>query len=318
MRSTVPMSRIDGPMIEKRSSRRHPRRNLPGLVAGVLAAVVAASTLAGCAAAPSPAATPASAHSPEVTSTRHVLAVNGHTLAFHVTPGRLPAIVLDAGGGLDSSYWKKIVPKLAERTGSEIITYDRAGEGASQEVPGPWKAQNAAADLHEGLRQLGVTHDVILVSHSLAGEIATHFVNAYPHVAVGAVLVDANLPQFFTDAETARIAAANQQQIEELKSKPSTRQTRQLLAEADDYGPVHQAYHRMTWPSSVPATAIVSSQTPFDTSDDARLWRKSQAEFVAAAPNRRLVTAAHSSHDIPIDRPGVVIDAIADQADHDR
>ncbi|MDF2258580.1 alpha/beta fold hydrolase [Streptantibioticus ferralitis] len=238
---------------------------------------------------------------------------DGHKLAFYVTPGHLPAIVLDAGGGLDASYWKKVAPGIAQQTGSEVITYDRSGEGRSSDVPGPWKAQNAASDLAAGLTQLGVTKNVVLVSHSLAGEIATYFVNEHPHWISGSVLVDASLPEFYTDSETAKLVAANQQQIAALKKQPQTRATRQLLAEADNYGPVHNAYHKLSWPQSVPAIAIVSSQTPFTTSPaDAQLWKQAQQEFVSAAPNRRLVVAQNSSHDIPIDRPDVVINAIED------
>lgn len=248
-------------------------------------------------------------------ATPQMISSGGHRLAFYVTPGRKPAIVLDAGGGDDASYWKDLVPALAERTGSEIITYDRAGAGRSDEVPGPWKAQDAAADLDAGLTQLGVAGPVILVAHSLAGEVATYFVNAHPDRVAGAVLVDANLPEFFTDSETAAIVAANESQIAALQAQPSTRETRQLLAEAADYGPVHRAYHQMSWPPCVPAIAIVSGTTPFDTPGDARLWRAAQAEFVGEAPNRRLVVAENSSHDVPIDRPDVVIEAIQQMVD---
>ncbi|WP_329362091.1 hypothetical protein OG896_02955 [Streptomyces sp. NBC_00669] len=33
---------------------------------------------------------------------------------------------------------------------------------------------------------------------------------------------------------------------------------------------------------------------------------RAQAAFAKEAPNRRLVTAAHSSHGIPVDRPDIV------------
>ncbi|WP_134730073.1 alpha/beta fold hydrolase [Amycolatopsis nivea] len=232
-------------------------------------------------------------------------------MAFSVTPGRLPAIVLDAGGGMDSSEWRKVVPELAAKTGSEVIAYDRAGEGKSDEAPGPWRADNAAADLAAGLTQLGVTGNVVLVSHSLAGEVAFSFARSHPHWVVGAVFVDANLPQFFTPAETAKLVALNERQVEELKKAPSTRQTRQLLAQADGYGPVHAAYHKLTWPSGIPAAVIVSAETPFPTPEDAQLWRRAQQDFAHAAPNRTLVTAEHSSHDVPLDRPDVVVAAVA-------
>lgn len=251
-------------------------------------------------------------------SALHMISNKGHKLAFYVTPGRLPAIVLDAGGGLDASYWNKVAQALAKGTGSEVIAYDRSGEGRSDAVPGPWKAQYAADDLAAGLTQLGITKDVLLVSHSLAGEIATAFVQQHPQATAGAVLVDANLPPFFTDSETARLVAANAPQIASLRKAPQTRATRQLLAEAEDYGLVHRAYHALSWPQNIPATAIVSAQTPFPTPTDAQLWRQAQQEFVAAAPNRRLVTAEHSSHNVPVDRPDVVISAVQDMVNQVR
>lgn len=241
-----------------------------------------------------------------------MISANGHELAFYVTPGNLPAIVLDAGGGLDHSQWKKIVPVLAKRTGSTIITYDRSGLGKSSYVPGAWKAQDAASDLAAGLKQLGVTNNVVLVSHSLAGEIATYFVRKHPDWVSGAVLVDASLPQFYTDSETARLVAAKKSKVEALKKKPRTDKTRQFLSLAADYGPAHRAYHKLSWPTSVAATVIVSAKTPFPTHKDARLWRDAQQKFANAARNRKLVVAEHSSHNIPGDRPDAVVHAVED------
>ena len=278
-------------------------------VTGILAGCgqSAASTASHPATGETATASPAPA---STASTLHMITNQGHKLAFHVTPGHLPAIVLDAGGGLDSSYWKGIVPVLAKNTGSEIITYDRAGMGASDEVPGPWKVQNAVSDLETGLTDLGATRDVILVSHSEAGEIATYITRQHPGQFAGAVLVDASLPQFSTDTEIPRVAAATQAQvtaIQALKGKSVTKADRQLLAVADGYVADQRAYHQVTWPASVPAAVIVCAQTPFPTSaPDARAWRAAQAQFAAAAPNRQLVTAARSSHDIPLDRPDIV------------
>jgi pimeloyl-ACP methyl ester carboxylesterase len=237
-----------------------------------------------------------------------------HKLAFHVTPGNLPAIVLDAGGGADSSYWKNLVPRLAQETGSEIITYDRAGMGASDEVSGPWKVEDAVSDLETGLKELRATKDVMLVSHSLAGEVATYFVNKNPHWITGAVLVDASLPNLYTDGVVSALETANQAQAAELEKQPSTKQTRQLLALASNYGPMHRAYHKVTWPDEVPATVIVSAKTPFETPDEAQLWRDAQAQFAGAAPNRSLVVAENSSHEIPVDRPDVIVKAVSDMA----
>ncbi|MFJ5288475.1 alpha/beta fold hydrolase [Streptomyces sp. NPDC088348] len=291
-----------------------PRRRTAVLATAALATVVTGALVACGNSAASAAAAPARSSGPSASAVAgpslHMISNNGHRLAFHVTPGHLPAIVLDAGGGEGASQWQKIAPALAEQTGSEIITYDRAGIGKSDEVVGAWNAENAASDLEAGLTKLGVTHDVVLVSHSQAGEVATYFAKKHPKWVSGAVLVDASLPNFYTDTETARIVAANQAQVAQLDGTLSTKPVRQLLATADNYGPMHHAYHRISWPQSVPATVIASSKTPFDTPDDAQLWRDAQTQFAKAATNRTYLVAKGSSHEIPTDRPDVVVKAV--------
>ena len=236
---------------------------------------------------------------------------SGHRLAFHVTPGHSPTLVLDAGGGEDSSYWNALVPQLSRATGSQIITYDRAGMGASDEVAGPWNPRRAASDLQAGLQGLGIIRDAVLVSHSQAGEVATYFARANPGLLSGAVLVDANVPQFFTDTQTQRLIALTTPQIEALKTQPSTKANRQLIATAKDFGPTHHAFHEISWPNRVPVTYIVSAKTPFDGSpQDAQRWRDAAAAFVAAGPNRTLITARGSSHDVPKDKPAVVLEEV--------
>ncbi|AGL16604.1 alpha/beta fold hydrolase [Actinoplanes sp. N902-109] len=283
-------------------------------VLAVVLPATAAGALAACDDSPAPAPAPAAAPAPSTgvpAEEQHMISNGGHRLAFYVTPGHGPAIVLDAGGGEDHSQWKSIVPQLARATGAQIITYDRAGLGASDEVKGAWDVHAAVSDLQAGLMRLGVTKDVILVAHSQAGEVATYFVRKNPRLVSGAVLVDASLPQFSTDEQIARVVAATTPQIEALKQQPSTKQTRQLIATAANYGPMHHAYHKVSWPAGVPATVVVSEKTPFDGSpQDARHWRDAAAAFVASGPGRTLVTAVGSSHEIPQDRPQLVAEEI--------
>jgi pimeloyl-ACP methyl ester carboxylesterase len=235
----------------------------------------------------------------------------GHRLAFHVVDGHGPTIVLDVGGGEDSSYWKDIVGKLHAATGSEIITYDRAGLGQSEKVAGPWEVQSAVSDLKRGLQELGVTKNVILVSHSQAGEIATYFTKENPELVSGSVLVDASLPPLYTDDEIARVVAASQPAVDAAKKDPSDPRNSQLISTAENYVSMHRAYHQVSWPDTVPATVIVSEKTPFDGSpEDARRWRDAASSFVRQGPNRTLVTARNSSHDVPKDRPALVLKEI--------
>lgn len=329
---TVRPARSSRPIHTGRAARNS------GLLAAAVAATLAVG-LSGCASssstshasnstspssavsAPSVASPSASATSPSAgaavppaTAQRaglHWVNNGGHKLAFYVTPGTLPAIVLDAGGGNDHTYWSKIVPQLSARTGAEVVTYDRSGMGMSPAVDGAFSDKQAASDLHAGLSRLGIAKQTVLVAHSEAGEIAVNLVVADPGDVRGAVLIDASLPEFYTPGETARIVAADAPAVAALKKKsPLTAAERQLVAVAANYGPEHTAYHALTWPADVPATVIASATTPFPAGQDAQAWRAAQASFAAAAPNRHLVTAAKSSHDVPLDRADVVVSQV--------
>ena len=244
-------------------------------------------------------------------ATTQLIDVDGHKIAFHVTPGHEPAIVLDAGGGLDSSYWDTFVPELARRTGSKIITYDRAGFGKSDDVSGDWNVHSATRDLEVGLEKLHATHRVILVSQSLAGEIATYLVGQHPDWFIGAVLVDANVPDYFTDEAIARGQAIYAPILAQIRAAAPTKSGRQLLALSGSFVATSRAFHAVTWPASVPAIVIVSEKTPFEDPADAQWWRDSHAQFAKRAPNRQLVEAVGSSHDVVHDRPEVILKAIS-------
>lgn len=251
------------------------------------------------------------AHAAPFSGTQTVMVErDGHRIAFHVVPGHGPAIVLDAGGGEDSTYWNTLVPVLLRRTGCEIVTYDRAGFGGSDEVDGPWSLESATEDLAAGLKKLGVTNGIVLVAHSLAGEIATNLVHQHPRWVSGAVLVDASVPDFFTKAEIARQSAEYAPAIASLKKAPPSREGRQLLAMAASFERTSTEFHRMSWPKSVPAIVIVSEKTPFASKVDARAWTRAHEKFAARAANRSLVVAKGSSHDVAHDRPDVIIDAV--------
>jgi pimeloyl-ACP methyl ester carboxylesterase len=250
------------------------------------------------------------AQAPSEIST-HEVVVHGHRLAFHVLPGRLPALVLDAGGGADSSYWNSLHPELAKRTGSEIITYDRAGFGASDEVPPPYRIEDAVTDLESGLTQLGVTHDLVLISHSYAGTIATYLVMRHPDWISGAVLVDTNVPEFFTDEEVAHMGPIIQPMVAEEAAAHPSKQTRTLKAITDAYVETSHAFHKAVWPDSIPCAVIVSERTPFPSSMtfDTALWIQAHKDFAGKAPNRTLIFAKDSSHDIAHDRPELIVEA---------
>jgi pimeloyl-ACP methyl ester carboxylesterase len=256
------------------------------------------------------------AGAPATLSSRDVL-VHGRHLAFHVMHGRLPALVLDAGGGADSTYWNSIIPELARRTGSEIITYDRAGLGASDEVPPPFRMEDAVTDLESGLIQIGATRDLVLVPHSFAGQVATYLAIRHPDWISGAVLVDTNVPEFFADDEVAHMAPIIQPMVAAEAAAHPDKKTRTLEAITEVYVETSHAFHKAVWPTSIPCEVIVSEGTPFPPGMklDSERWTQAHTEFASKAPNRTLIVAKGSSHDIAHDHPEVILDAVGKMVD---
>ena len=66
--------------------------------------------------------------------------------------------------------------------------------------------EDAVTDLESGLTQIGANRDLVLIPHSFAGMIATYLAIRHPDWISGAVLVDTNVPEFFTDAEVSHMA----------------------------------------------------------------------------------------------------------------
>ena len=247
---------------------------------------------------------------PSIEPTTRMVGKPGRQTAFHVVEGRSPTIVLDAGGGLDSSHWNGLLAPLVERTRCRVVTYDRAGFGRSDAVDGPWRVQEATDDLEAVLRSMGATSDVVVVCHSLAGQIATGLVNRHPTWVRGAVFVDAVVPDFFLDDTVELLARAYAPVIAATKLAPSTRETRQLLAMAECFEETARAFHTDHWPESIPVVVLVAEATPYEDAGLAALWKDAQGSFAARAGNRTLVMAQGSSHNIALDRPDLVLAAI--------
>lgn len=90
------------------------------------------------------------------------------------TYGSGPAMVLIHSGGVDSRVWLELVPLLA-RT-HRVVTFDALGTGFS---PPPQEPIKLVEDLLGLLDHLKL-NKVILIGHSIGGELGTNFTLTYP------------------------------------------------------------------------------------------------------------------------------------------
>ena len=263
-----------------------------------LLAWCAALVPASAAPAPDPAA------SAPPSSTR-LIDVGGRHVAFHVTPGRAPAVVFEAGGGMDGSAWDPVLGTIHAATGAELITFDRAGFGDSDEDTRPVQLQHEVDDLKAGLAALGVDSNIVLVAHSFGGEVAFPFVSQNPGWVARAVLVDGTVPSFCTDEEMARMVSTFPKDMEQ-----DDKQGRTWAAFFAAFPAMQHGFHTMHWPDSVPAAVIVSEHPPFLTPEENALWTQDHVDFAHAAANRSVEIAEGSGHIVMSDRPDVVSQAV--------
>lgn len=231
-------------------------------------------------------------------------------LWMQVAGAGAPTVIFEAGGGDDSSVWAAIEPEIRLGSGVRTVLYDRAGLGksAAPERSGPYKIDDEVAALQRGLARFLVNGPIVIVAHSYGGFLAT-LLAATDKRVVGLVLVDANLAEFFDDAELARLKAKYEPQLPELERKAPK------LAKV--MGPLIKAYPETVKrvkaapvPATLPVIDIVAEKSWGDTDEENAAMRRVHDAFVAASPAREQIVAAGSGHYVMRDKPKLVIGAI--------
>jgi len=234
---------------------------------------------------------------------------NGPQLWVQVAGDGEPTVVFEAGGGEDSSAWAKLEPEVRQRIGVRTVLYDRAGLGKSSPAAGPYRIDDEVAALRRALDRFGVRGPLVLVAHSYGGFIATLVAASEPRV-VGVVFVDANLPEFFDDAEVAHLQAQLEPRFAQLeRTNPALARVMIPLVRA--YPDTVRRVRAVTFPPALPTIDIVAEHSWGDTDDENAAMRRAHEAFVAGSPAREAVLATGSGHHVMRDRPDVVIDAIA-------
>jgi alpha/beta hydrolase fold len=231
--------------------------------------------------------------------------VGGHRLHFHVLKGQGVPILFESGGGNDGTVWQDLLSPVETVTRTTLIPYDRAGFGTSELDTNQHDITSSVQDLGTGLKKLGYDGPIILVAHSLGGFYATLYAATHPDRVKAAVLIDANLSCFYTDARTVATQRSNNEQMNSFRlSNPG----------------VYYIYRDITntttvmktapFPSSIPVIDIVSDKTPFSDSVDRLDWKDCHRGFAAEATNRTGIVADGTGHYIFPDNPSLVVQAI--------
>ena len=257
-------------------------------VEGPLRAVVlsaAALLLASCASLP---------------NTQSTLA-GGRWVEYAVKGQGGPVVVFETGLGATMRSWEKVFPAVSELT--TAFAYSRPGYGDSELTTSPRAGRVVVEELRALLEERGLEPPYVLVGHSVGGLYLQLFARLYPREVAGLVLVDSTHPIDFQGPRAlqhqpwwARLALGL------YMTGPRGREFRAIGETGRDVlrAPVPTGMPVIILSAGrAPAPGPETEQAPLNLRQDlARLYPGSRQQWV------------DSGHDIPRQRPQVVIDAI--------
>jgi pimeloyl-ACP methyl ester carboxylesterase len=267
--------------------------------------------------------------------------IGGYRLHVYCLGEGSPTVILEAGGGNPWLSWYKVQPQVASF--ARVCAYDRAGLGWSDPSPRPRTAKVIAEELHTLLRNAEITGPFVLVGHSLGGMDARMFANQYPSEVAGMVLVDSSHPDQDDrfPPEAGKLAAASYYIIRIMQftlpiglprllasraAPPEIRPEfcavfcrRQFLAavRAESGAQAESSAQVRSLGSLDNLPLIVLSHDPDKvkfpgnlTEPVNREWGKMQEELAHLSSNGSRLVVKGSGHDIQIDDPEAVVNAI--------
>jgi len=121
--------------------------------------------------------------------------VGGYRLHLYCIGAGNPTVVLSGGFTDTLEQWKEIQPEIARF--ARVCSFDRAGLGWSDAGPMPRSSGQIAKELHTALANAGIPGPYVLVGHSFGGLDMRIFAGQHPNEVAGILLIDSVNPYFY-------------------------------------------------------------------------------------------------------------------------
>lgn len=265
--------------------------------------------------------------------------VGGYRLHIDCQGKGSPTVIMDTGLGGSSLEWIPVQARLSKYT--RVCWYDRAGYGWSDPGPSPRDSEQITNELRTLLQNADIPGPYVLVGHSFGGYIVQLFAKRFPTLTAGVVLVDSSHPEqvqrylappigintapssnstFVSFKGPPRVPASMPAKLAStalwLLSQSKARYAvaeeymnfRRSAAEVEDAGPM----------PPVPMMVVTRGLRQWKPDNNPKLgklvedlWRRLQDELASESPRSAHIIAIHSGHNIQLDQPQLVADAIS-------
>ena len=250
----------------------------------------------------------------ELAITDTLISVGANRLHFQIIEGGSPAILLEAGGGMDLTGWVNLAPRLARETGATIISYSRAGFGKSDLPEIPHDMSVEVGWLWNALEHFGLDTDLILVGHSFGGWMIRLEASEHPDAVRGIVFVDPFTVEFVDLLGVEYLD--NHPMAGKLPfdtsdpSKLTVLQRAQMRMVGDGLAPKMEIMRTTRIPEGIPVIMITSGLQWLPKEEEHRAWQTAHEQMAASIPGAVLLVAEQSNHMIPWFQPDIIVESV--------